>query len=374
MKARIYICIILIVAANIGHANCNLINDNVKQIMLKNQINGVAIAIISPGNTEFCNYGYTTATKKDKVTKHTIFEIASISKTFTATLAGIAASRGLLNLQRPINQYVTSLNGVTIYNDVNSQELLTHVSGLNFTQETNFNQSSVDFIRALNKTQAQHLPQTYYQYGQVGISLVAIALEEIYKLPFKKILQQQLLDKIGMNETFIYPPSNYKDIATGYNTNNQAVPMFSTDILTPSAGLKSSSQDMAKYIKVQLDSSHYPSLTKALSFVHKNYYCLYQDGTYQQLAWEYHPRGDLLSIFQPNINTNTSSISRELAKSCANNSNGFIEKSGNSPGMSSYIIYMPSADTGVVVLTNKALVPDSVNLGRSILKKISPQI
>ncbi len=374
MNVKIYIGIGLIAITNISYANCNLINDNVKQIMHKNQITGVAIAIISHGNTEFCNYGYTTATKKDKVTQHTIFEIASISKTITATLAGIAASRGLLNLQEPINQYVKSLNNVTVYNEVNSQELLTHVSGLNFTQETNFNQSRAGFINTLAKTQAQHLPQTYYRYGQVGISLVAIALEDIYKLSFNKILKQQLLNRIGMSETFINPPANYKNVATGYNTHNQAVPMFSTGILVPSAGLWSSSQDLAKYIKVQLDSSHYPNLTKALSFVHKNYYCLYQDGTYQQLAWEYHPRSDLLSIFQPNINTNTGSISRELAKSCANNSNGFIEKSGNSPGMSSYIIYMPSAGTGVVVLTNKALVPDSVNLGRSILKQISPQI
>jgi beta-lactamase class C len=369
---KFLISLLLFLACNNSFAGCGSIDKQVNQLMKKGKVNGVAIAIINKGKTEFCSYGYTSENKKHKINEHTVFEIASISKTFTATLAGIAVAQGLFDLKKPISDYVKALDVNPDYRKVNSQELLTHVSGLKFTNETDFSQSNQsDFINTLIENKAQYLPETHYQYGQVGISLVAIALEKTYNLPFSDILQQQLLNKLNMNETFINVPSTYTNIATGYNQENKQIPPFSVGNLTPAAGLKSSTYDLAKYLKLQLDSSQDFKLNKALAIVHKNYYCLYPDGTYQQLAWVYHPSSDLMSTFKASKRSAVNFKPQKLAQNCATDSNGFIEKSGNSYGMSLYIVYLPNKDSGVVVLTNRAQFADSVNLGRNILKKMS---
>jgi len=366
IKNKIFV--LLIFFSGSVFADCHSVDELINQLMQKNKINGVAVTVIKRGNVEFCNYGYISANKDQKVDQHTIFDIASISKTFTATLAGIAAAQGIFDLQKPINEYVNTLN-TNQYKNINSQELLAHVSGLDFTQETNFKQTSqTNFINTLNKTKSRHLPGTYYQYGQVGISLVAIALEKVYKQPFDDILRQQLLNKLEMKETFINVPSSYKNIATGYDQNNKPVAPFNIGILTPAGGLKSSSYDLAKYLQLQLNATN-PLFIKALNLVHKNYYCLYPDGTYQQLAWVYHPQNDLTTTFKPGANSAAHFKPQKLAEHCAYDANGFIEKSGNSNGMSLYILYMPSNAIGVIVLTNKARVADSVNVGRSILNQ-----
>ncbi len=281
------LCIFLasLLTLNNCFANCSTIDPQATQLMQQSKINGMAIAIIHRGKTEFCNYGYTSSNHQNKINEHSLFEIASISKTFTATLAGIAAAQGLFNLQEPISDYVNELKVNPLYHTVNSQELLAHVSGLAFTQESNFKISTqTDFVNTLVKVKAQYPPQTHYQYGQVGTSLVALALEKKYQSSFSDILQKQLLNKLNMQETFVDVPSNYTNRATGYNKNNKPVPYFRVGSLTPAAGIKSSSYDLAKYLHLQLNGNHDPDFAKVLTIVHQNYYCLYPDGTYQQLG------------------------------------------------------------------------------------------
>lgn len=377
MKFKLYtLCVFLtcLLTLNTGFANCSAIDHQATQLMQKNKIKGMAIAIINQGKTEFCNYGYTSSNHQNKINEHTLFEIASISKTFTATLAGIAAAQGLFNLQEPISEYVSELKINPIYHTVNSQELLAHVSGLAFTQETNFKTSNqTDFVNTLLKAKAQYPSQTHYLYGQVGISLVALALEKKYQSSFSDILQKQLLNKLNMQETFVDVPSDYTNRATGYDENNKPVSYFRVGSLTPAAGIKSSTYDLAKYLQLQLDGNHDPDFAKALNIVHQNYYCLYPDGTYQQLAWVYHPKSDLLTEFKPETHNVAHFKPQKLAQHCADDLNGFIEKTGNSYGMSLYAVYSPSINAGVIVLANKARVSDTVNLGRSILKQIDPK-
>jgi beta-lactamase class C len=152
---------IILFTLTAGYANCDTIEHQSTQLMQKNKINGMAIAIINQGDAQFCNYGYTSTNHKNKINEHTLFEIASISKTFTATLAGIATAQGVFDLQKPISDYVSDLKTNPIYQKVNSQELLAFVSGLSFTQESNFEGSQIDFLNALLKVNAQYPPQTY---------------------------------------------------------------------------------------------------------------------------------------------------------------------------------------------------------------------
>ncbi len=353
---------------NVTYANdCANINGAVTKIMSQNQIAGIAIAIIHDNQTEFCNYGYANKITKSPITNKSIFEIASLTKTFTALLVGIAASQNKLDLQTPIANYLPALAANPSYTKINLQELLTHVSGLPIMFDGLLTENSlIDSAVHMKFTTA---PGTYYQYSNPAFALAGLALTRIYKADFQSLLNNLILNKLGMIYTSITVSARYQNlIVTGYGRNNQPTDFINLGVENPAGGLKSNTSDLAKYLRLQM-SITVPIFQQALVIVHKNYYCLYQNGTYQQLAWEYHPVSDLTRKFQPNADNQNILPSHTLPTQCKTAPNGFIDKTGNFPGTTTYMGYIPNQKIGVVILANRALQPDVVNLGRLILQQ-----
>ncbi len=354
--------------ADFAYANaCTSINSTVEKLMSRDQITGIAIVIIHNNKTDFCNYGYANKITKQPITNKSIFEIASLTKTFTALLAGIAVSEGKLNLQAPITDYIPELVTNPAYTKIDVHELLAHVSGLPMM----FNgplteQGLIDSAINIKFTTP---PGTYYQYSNPAFALVGLALTRIYKTDFQNLLSSLVLNKLGMVYTGINVTPHYQNlVVTGYNKNNQARGFMKLGIENSAGGLKSNTYDLAKYLQLQMNTTD-PTFQQPLAIVHKNYYCLYEDGTYQQLAWEYHPIKELAKKYLPNAENQNISPPHSLPQTCKVASDGFIDKTGNSPGMTSYIGYIPNEKVGVAILASRALQPDVVNLGRYILQK-----
>lgn len=72
-------------------------------------IPGAVIGITIEGKQYFYQYGVSSKTTGQSVTEHTLFEIGSISKTFTATLANYAQIEGKLSLTDMTSDYVPAL-------------------------------------------------------------------------------------------------------------------------------------------------------------------------------------------------------------------------------------------------------------------------
>ena len=75
-----------------------VVNAVIAPVMERNNVPGMAVAVSVEGKQHFFNYGVASKASGQKVTTDTIFEIGSISKTFTATLASYARARGALSL------------------------------------------------------------------------------------------------------------------------------------------------------------------------------------------------------------------------------------------------------------------------------------
>lgn len=347
-------------------SNCSNIDKYVQKMMLQQKITGMSIAIVSRDKVEYCNYGYTNKDNKTKITEKSIFEIASITKTFTALLAGVAISNNKLNLNSSITQYIPELSANKIFTKISNKELLTHTSGLPLGFEKDFTESAL--ITSLLNTKFTSIPGSYYRYSNPGITLSGIAMTRIYNTDYQNLLDKFILNPLDMNYTSIKVNSKYNNlIVTGYNKYGNPVDFMNIGIENPAGGLKSNTYDLSKYLELQLNPQK-SDLNKALSIVHTNYYCLYNNGSYQQLAWEYHPISDLFKKFQPDNKNRNITVPHKLSNQCKNEQNGFIDKTGNSPGMTSYIAYLPREKLGVIVLSNSALKPVVVDLGRHILK------
>ncbi|HMT03558.1 MAG TPA: serine hydrolase [Burkholderiales bacterium] len=366
MKIKKIICIITLVNNYVYASNCSSIDKYVQQMMLKQKILGMSIAIVKQDKVEYCNYGYTNKNQKNKITEKSIFEIASITKTFTALLAGVAISDNKLDLNLPITRYIPELSSNKIFTKITNKELLSHTSGLPLGFKKDFTESEL-IISAVN-TKITSISGNYYRYSNPGITLSGIAVTRIYNTNYQDLLDKFIFNPLEMKYTSIRVNPEYDYlIVTGYNKYGAPVDFMNIGIENPAGGLKSNTYDLSKYLKLQLNSQN-SDLKNALKIVHTNYYCLYEDGTYQQLAWEYHPNSDLFKKFQPDNKNRNITVPHKLPNRCKNKPNGFIDKTGNSSGMTSYIAYLPNQRFGVVILSNSALKPAIVDLGRYILK------
>lgn len=85
-----------------------------RPLMAKYDVPGIAVAVTVGGREYFFNFGRASKADNKPVTKDTLFEIGSVSKTFTATLAGYAQTLGKLSLDDHPSKYMPELRGSAI--------------------------------------------------------------------------------------------------------------------------------------------------------------------------------------------------------------------------------------------------------------------
>lgn len=191
-----------------------------------------------------------------------------------------------MTLQDPITRFVPNLNK-NPYSNVNIQELLCHVSGLPFHLTSA--RTTAIFINVLNNIKPTFTPNKQYQYTNAGASLVGLALENIYKTSYEAILTKQLLNKLHMPFTYINVPPLLKTLmAAPYNSEGKETTYPEFGAMAPGGSIKSNTQELVKYLQLQINGSNDFILDNALKLVHSNYYYLDNDIA-QQLSWECHP-------------------------------------------------------------------------------------
>lgn len=100
----------------------------VKPVMQAYAIPGMAIAISHKGQQHFFDYGVASRESGQAVDRHTLFELGSISKLFTATLGAYAEARGTLNLSDNASQYLPALQG-SAFDHISLLDLATYSAG-----------------------------------------------------------------------------------------------------------------------------------------------------------------------------------------------------------------------------------------------------
>src|ERR1700722_2127585 len=106
----------------------SVVDRAVQPVMLSYSIAGMAVGLTIAGRPYVFNYGVASRATRKPVTNDTLFEIGSISKTFTATLASCAQANGNLSLADKTSKYLQSLEG-SKFGDVTLLSLGTHTAG-----------------------------------------------------------------------------------------------------------------------------------------------------------------------------------------------------------------------------------------------------
>ena len=145
------------------------------------------------------------------ITEDTIFQLASVSKQFTATAVMLVMRQGLLSLEDPITKYfpeLTSYEGVTI------RQLLTHTSGIpdyfddadwfiRIWEEEKRIPGNDEILRFLCETKAKpyFAPGEGLEYSNTGFNLLALLVERLSGVPYEDFLQKNIFEPAGMTST-----------------------------------------------------------------------------------------------------------------------------------------------------------------------------
>ncbi len=345
----------------------------VKPVMTKYQLPGMAIAVLRDGKTHFYNYGVASKQSQTPVSEQTLFEIGSLSKTFTAALASYAVEQGKMDWRDPVSRRMPELKN-SAFDRVTLLNLATHTSGLPLFVPDSV-QDTPQLMAWYKAWRLPSPPGSRRVYSNLGIGLLGMISARQLELPFKQAMEQRLLPAMGMHHTWIeVPQDKMGDYAQGYNKEDQPVRVTPGPLDAESYGLKSSSADLIRWLAVNMGQQKVDNdWQKAVSATHHGYFHT-RDFT-QAMMWEYYPwpvsEEKLVAGNSGKRILNGMRASAIMPPTVASVSTWY-NKTGSTNGFSTYAVFIPAENTAVIMLANKWFPNDDrVQLVREIISKLT---
>ena len=232
--------LLLAMLACIGIANAQ--DNRIKKIdslftslSAKNEFNGNVLIAEKGAVVYKKSFGLRDEAKKLPLDDNSIFELASVSKQFTAMGVVLLEQKGKLKYDDPIAKYIPELG---FYNGVTVRQLLNHTGGLpdymqligtkGDTTKINTNKDIIALF-AKEKPAAVFAPGSKFEYSNTGYALLASIIEKASGKTYAAFLADNIFKPLKMENTFVYTrrlaPKKIDDYAYGYvfDANNKKV-------------------------------------------------------------------------------------------------------------------------------------------------------
>lgn len=220
---------------------------------------GTVVVFFHDGKEEYFTYGFSDSTHRQPITKKSVFEIGSISKTFTSLLVADLILKGKVKLDDPIEIHLPDSLKIPSFKGarITFADLATHTSGLprmpELADPKDENNAFADytdeklyaFLGSYNLTHAKGK----FEYSNLGVGLLGNAAARISGKTYEHLLQDVICKPLGMHETSTLNSSPYLT-APHVGT----MPASHTDLgaITGAGGIRSSAEDMLRYIKLEM--------------------------------------------------------------------------------------------------------------------------
>lgn len=307
-----------------------------------NNLVGVSIGIIRNGRQYTYGYGETFKTNKDIPGPNTIFDLGSVSKTFTGLLLAIAVEQHLVNPDDDIRKYLGGEypNLVYEHTPITLSHLVSHTSALpripsDLEKQPGYNEADpyINYTKQmllanLRNIKLTHKPGEKTEYSNYGTALCGLILESIFHKPYAQLVSEFITNPAGMNATYVNIPDSVKDNRVGsYNEEGSGIPGWHLGDMAPAGGISSTLTDMLRYMVM-----NYEEKTAALKLAHTP---VNKDGTGQSTGYYW-------------VITTLS------------NGNHLIWHNGATYGSTSFCGYIKETGTAVVVLNNSGTSVDDL--------------
>ncbi|WP_420871378.1 serine hydrolase domain-containing protein [Lysinibacillus xylanilyticus] len=315
------------------------IDQFVKEQKEISKIPGISVVIVEKGKTVYeRGFGYADVNSKTPVTSDTLFELGSTSKAFTGLAILKLEKEGLLKRSDDVQKYLPWLklkyNGEPQAITIN--QLLHHTSGIPSITISNIPKSNEGnalelTVKNLLDQPLNRQPGSSFEYATLNYDVLGLIIEKVSKQPFDMYIKQQILEPINMKDSFVgLHQVKSNEMASGYKIGfmreqNYTPPIYRGNV--PAGYIISNTNDIAKWLKLQLGNSQIYSMDKRIiqeSHIPDQSVEPFDKDTYYASGWGVMERDKKQYLFH----------------------------AGENPTFTSYFIMQPDEQLGVAILSN----------------------
>jgi CubicO group peptidase (beta-lactamase class C family) len=237
----------------------------VEKAMRTHNVPGASVAAVENGQVAWARgYGLADPAQGLPVTPDTVFDAASIAKPVTAWGIMTLVEDGLLDLDAPIEQYLTRWHlppSEFDHDQITIRRILSHIAGLSTDGDTGVEpgayvptleealQGAVLGMRALH---VAYPPGEDYHYSSVGYTLLEMAVEEVTGESFASYMQREVLDPLGMvSSSYDWTPKLRAQAAVGHDWYNRPLPEYQYSTRAQ-GGLRTTATDLAIFMAASM--------------------------------------------------------------------------------------------------------------------------
>lgn len=288
---------------------------------------GIIVGVINHGTVTVYKAGSSGTSRP--LDEHTLFEIGSVTKTFTATILASMALDGSVSLDDPVSKYLPT--GVTAPSRSSKQitllNLATQHSGLPrlpsnlklADQDDPYaDYTLADLYAFLNSYKLTRDPGQSFEYSNLGIGLLGDALANRAGVSYATLLRDRVLAPLHMDDTTIVTTPQLRPyVAQGHDADGNNADPWTFQAIAPAGAIRSSLADMMKYLRCNMGQG---TLADACLFAQQPRDTL--PGNHIGLVW------------------------------WTSDATGIIHHGGDTAGYHAWVAVSPDRNTGAVVLTN----------------------
>jgi CubicO group peptidase (beta-lactamase class C family) len=317
------------------------------------QVAGIVVGLLENGQTRVIAYGRADSAGTRPLDGRTVFEIGSATKVFTSTLLADMVRRGEVRLDQPVADLLPRGTKVPERDGrkITLLDLATHRSSLpriptNLAQTDSTNPYAGYTAERLYAFLADYsLPRPIgasYEYSNLGAGLLGHALALRAGRSYEAVLIERVLTPLGMNDTRMTLNDDLRSrLAVGHDQAGKPVRNWDLGVLAGAGGLRSTADDMLRFLAANLDSNSKAILTD-LRMARRPRAHAGSEDVEIGLAWHiiHHPTGDI------------------------------VMHNGATGGYHSVLAFEPERRHGVVVLANTST--DIDDIARHLLDASEP--
>jgi CubicO group peptidase (beta-lactamase class C family) len=317
---------------------------------------GTVVGIITPQSRRIISYGQLNQGDPRPLNGDTVFEIGSVTKTFTALLLADMAQRGEVALTDPVVKYLPDGTKVPERNGrrITLVDLATHTSGLPFFPSDIPLSDPAEVGRIVAKysvTQLYQFLSTYelpqdigskWAYSNLGFALLGQALARRADMDYEALVRARITGPLGMESTAItVSPQMKARLGVGHDAHLQPTPDVDMPAFAAAGSFRSSANDLLTFLSAFMGDKKSPLAPAMAAMLQTR---RPGPGFQQALGW-------WIVLAAPG-------------------DEGIVAFGGQTLGYASTIAYDPKSHIGVAVLSNGA--QDDGGLGWHILRPAFP--
>lgn len=350
-----------------------LVQESATRVMRQYNVPGMVIAISDHGAQRFYNFGVASKETQTPATPDTLFEIGSISKVFTATLATYAQAKGHLSLKDPVAEYVPELKG-TPFGQIHLVHLATHTAGGFPLQVPEHIQNSQQFMDYLKVWKPAYTAGSQRTYANPSIGMLGVIAAKSMGTSYREALEKHLFAEAGLKNSYLNVPANKAGLyAQGYNKEDAPVRLSAGVLADEAYGVKTTARDLIHFMELNMGLGQASqSIRRAVADTHTGYFQI--GPVTQDLIWEQYPYPTSLKVL---LRGNANSMAYESHTATALNpplppqKSVWVNKTGSTNGFGGYVVFIPERQQAVVILANKNYPNDArVTLAHTLIEAL----